>query len=296
MSTLTCHCPAKLNLFLAVTGRRADGFHELVSVVSTVDFGDTLTVEPRADGVLTLACDAPGVPTDGDNLVLKAAHAFRAATGWQGGAHFTLTKRIPAGAGLGGGSSDAATALSALNRLAGEPLSDAALAEVAAAVGSDCSLFLHRGPLIMRGRGERIESLPEPAAQRLRGQRVLILKPPFGVNTAWAYACFVAGAPNTYWPAERAEAHLKGWITDGSAPAEALCANNFEAVVFGKQVVLPVLVNAVREQHGLITHMSGSGSACFLFLPPDCATEPIRRTISAVCGPHAFVQETQLSH
>ena len=146
-------CPAKLNLLLAVTGRRADGFHELVSLVAPVELGDTLTVEPALE--FSLTCDAPTLPVDDTNLVLKAAQAFRVATSWRGGARFALTKRIPSGAGLGGGSSDAATALLALNRLAGEPLAPAALAQVAAEVGSDCALFLPGGPVVMRGRGDR---------------------------------------------------------------------------------------------------------------------------------------------
>ena len=94
MSALTVFSPAKLNLTLAVTGRRADGFHELVSLVAPVDCGDELVVTP-SDAGFTLACDDPTVPVDGSNLVLKAAAAFAAATGWQGGAHFTLTKRTP---------------------------------------------------------------------------------------------------------------------------------------------------------------------------------------------------------
>src|SRR6185295_17620749 len=167
-------CPAKLNLLLAVTGRRPDGFHELVSVVAPVEFGDTLTVEPAAE--FSLSCDDPTLPTDASNLVLKAAQAFRTATGWKGGARFALAKRIPMAAGLGGGSSDAAAALSALNQLAGGTLSAPALAQVAAEVGSDCALFLPGGPVVMRGRGERVERLREAAATGLRGRRVLIFK------------------------------------------------------------------------------------------------------------------------
>src|SRR5581483_6186978 len=120
---VTILCPAKLNLYLAVTGRRADGFHDLVSVVVKLDFGDTLTVEPSGRaGRFELVCDDSTLPIDDTNLVLKAARAFAAAARWTGGVRFALTKRIPVGAGLGGGSSDAAAALRALNQLAGVPL------------------------------------------------------------------------------------------------------------------------------------------------------------------------------
>ena len=109
--------PAKLNLYLAVTGRRADGFHDLVSLAVPLVWGDELRVTPT-DGAFTLTCNDPAVPVDDTNLVLRAAHSFRTATGWTGGARFVLEKRIPMGAGLGGGSSNAAIALRALNHLA----------------------------------------------------------------------------------------------------------------------------------------------------------------------------------
>src|SRR5215213_4707075 len=147
--------PAKLNLFLAVTGRRTDGFHDLVSLVAPVAWGDTLRIEPaKAD--FSLECNDPAVPCDETNLVLKAARAFRAAGGWGGGAKFFLEKRIPMGAGLGGGSSDAAAALTGLNQLSGGRLTPAALEKLAGDVGSDCALFLRGTPVLMRGRGERI--------------------------------------------------------------------------------------------------------------------------------------------
>ena len=153
MSTITRVAPAKLNLFLAITGRREDGFHELVSVVAPLKFGDTLRVEPATE--FSLGCDVPDVPVDGTNLVLRAAQAFAAASGWRGGARFFIEKRIPMGAGLGGGSSNAVAALRALNVLAGpaQGLAPEALARVAAQLGSDCPLFLHDGPVVMRGRG-----------------------------------------------------------------------------------------------------------------------------------------------
>src|SRR5688500_3614227 len=131
--------PAKINLFLTVTGRRPDGFHDLVSVAVPLDFGDDLkatgtgtNVDP--DSQFTLECAAPGVPLDGSNLVIKAAKAFATATGWKRSVHFQLTKRIPTGAGLGGGSSNAVAALRALNRLSGGLLDEVRLAAVAAAI------------------------------------------------------------------------------------------------------------------------------------------------------------------
>jgi len=289
--------PAKLNLFLAVTGRRADGFHDLVSVAALLDFGDQLEARVRERGAgsqFTLACDQPEVPGDGSNLVLKAAVAFVAATGWPGGVDFTLNKRIPVGAGLGGGSSNAVAALRALNQLSGGALADEKLAGIAASLGSDCALFLHQAPVVLRGRGERVEALPAPAAARVRGRRVLLFKPSFGLSTPWAYGRMAAEAPTHYWAPAEAEARLAAWLA-GGAPAEELLANNMEGVAFAKFIALPVLLAGLQRGFGVTARMSGSGSACFAVLRDDCATVPLVAAIHAAWGPRCFVQEARLS-
>lgn len=290
---MTIFSPAKLNLFLAITGRRADGFHELVSVAAPLDWGDTLRAERAEADALT--CDDPAVPVDGSNLVLKAAQAFRAASGWAGGVRFALEKRIPIGAGLGGGSSNAAAALRALNRLAARPLGEAALAEVAASVGSDCALFLHEGPVAMRGRGERVAPLPAPAAARLRGRRVLVFKPAFGISTAWAYGQMAARAPASYLPAADAEARLAAWVRDDGARAEELLFNNMEAAAFAKFPALPLLLERLRAEFGLQPRMSGSGSACFAFLGEEGRTEVMAARIREAWGESAFVISARLA-
>src|SRR5690606_36589432 len=127
---------------------------------------------------------------------------------------FLLEKRVPMGAGLGGGSSNAAAALRGLNALAGERLTATELGEVAAGVGRDCALFLYEGPVVMRGRGEVVELLGERAVRRLRGRRVFVFKPAFGISTAWAYGRMVAGAPGSYFSGEAAEARLAAWGED----------------------------------------------------------------------------------
>jgi 4-diphosphocytidyl-2-C-methyl-D-erythritol kinase len=292
MSAPTVFSPAKLNLSLAVTGRRADGFHELVSLVVPVDWGDELAVTAKPEG-WTLTCDDPAVPADGSNLVLKAAAAFAAATGWRGGAHFALTKRIPPGAGLGGGSSNAAMALAALNRLAGATLAADALAAVAAQVGSDCALFLAGGPVIMRGRGERIEPLTAAERARLTGRRVLILKPAFGIATPWAYARLAATAGG-YLPAAEAEARLAAWRRNPAARPEDLLHNSLMAPVGGKFPSLPALLDLLRGRFGLACEMSGSGSACFALLPDGAPLAEITSAIRGAWGPSVWLREARL--
>jgi 4-diphosphocytidyl-2-C-methyl-D-erythritol kinase len=309
--TATVFSPAKLNLFLAVTGRRADGFHELVSLVAPLEFGDKLEAEVRDQrtevsgqrtedggqktgdgGPFTLECDDPAVPTDESNLVLRAAEAFRAASGWSAAVHFRLTKRIPMGAGLGGGSSNAVAALRALNTLAGDVLPEARLVELAAELGSDCALFLQNAPVVMRGRGERVELLPAAAVARLRGRRVLLFKPSFAVSTVWAYQK-MAAAGGWYLPAAEAEARLAAW-TGSNAPAEDVLFNNMEGVAFAKFLALPVLVERLRRDSGVAVGMSGSGSACFALLPPGGEAAPLARIVRECWGPAALVEETHL--
>jgi 4-diphosphocytidyl-2-C-methyl-D-erythritol kinase len=288
--------PAKINLFLAVTGRRADGFHDLVSVVAPLDYGDELSVIRAAPGDgrrFTLACDRPEVPVDGANLILRAAEAFAVAADWKGGAHFRLTKRIPLGAGLGGGSSNAVAALRALNELAGGPLDRAALAAVAATLGSDCALFLAGVPAVMRGRGERVEALAVEAAARLHGRRLLVFKPSFGIGTPWAYQRMIARGTD-YLPAAAAEARLAAWLA-GTAPAEELLFNNMEPAAFDKYEALPLLLAHLRREFGVAAAMSGSGSACFALLRDDQASAPLVAAIRAGWGDVAFVTETRLS-
>ena len=294
MNPITIQSPAKLNLFLAITGRRADGFHNLVSVAAPLEFGDTLTVEPRASG-FTLECDEPGLEIDETNLVLKAARAFAEAAQWQGGAHFKLEKRIPMGAGLGGGSSNATTALLALNDLAGMPLGCDPLTEIAARLGSDCVLFLQDGPVVMRGRGERVRPLPPQAADRLRGRRVLIFKPAIGISTVWAYQRMAAGAPGSYLPDIEAETRLETWVSHATARAEELLFNNMEAPAFDKFIALPVALERLREEFGLAPRMSGSGSACFAFLPEEAPVDAITDRIRELWGAETFVTDTRLA-
>ncbi len=299
VNTVTEFSPAKLNLFLAVTGPRADGYHDLVSVAAPLDFGDELSATHTAAG-FTLVCDDPNVPTDETNLVLKAAQAFAAATGRKGGVSFKLTKRIPLGAGLGGGSSNAVAALRALNQLSGGALAEAKLGEIAASLGADCSLFLKKAPVIMRGRGERIDLLPSAAAARVQGRRVLLFKPSFGISTAWAYgrmasssAKATADKEEAYWPVAQAEARLAAWL-GGNTPVEELLANNMEGAAFGKYLALPVLLAKLQREFGVAARMSGSGSACFAVLRDDLVTAPLMTVIRAAWGPHAFVREARL--
>lgn len=301
MSATVVFSPAKINLFLAITGRRGDGYHDLVSVVSPVKWGDRLTADVivGADAGYSLTCDDTALPCDESNLVLKAAQAFRSATGWSASVRFRLEKRIPVGAGLGGGSSNAVAALRALNALAGEPLDPNTLRTLAVRVGSDCALFLHDTPVVMRGRGDRVEALAPDAAERLRDRRLIIFKPAFGISTPWAYAQLAQMAaehvPGAYVPENEAEARLSRWADDRAAPAAELLFNSMEVAAFRKFIALPVLLKQLHEQFGVPAGMSGSGSACFALLANDMDTDPIFAAIRSAWGPAALAIETRLA-
>ena len=272
MAALELQCPAKLNLLLAVTGRRPDGFHDLVSLVAPLAWGDTLRVEAAAK--LSLACDDPAVPVDDTNLVLKAAAAFRAATGWSGGARFTLTKRIPHGAGLGGGSSDAATVLKAVNQLCGSPLELEQLAEIAGSIGSDVPFFLYDSACDATGRGEIINPVSFP-----HELTVVLVKPPFGIPSAWAYK---------QW-AESEE--LNGVLYAPQICPWGTMVNDLERPVFAKHLNLPTLKMWLLDQPETLAALkSGSGSTVFAVARSGVEAARLAERAQQWCGETSWVR------
>ncbi|GHC09699.1 4-(cytidine 5'-diphospho)-2-C-methyl-D-erythritol kinase [Cerasicoccus arenae] len=294
MSSLTLLSPAKVNLVLAITGVRADGFHDLVSLVAPVAFGDQVTVTlTNEGGGDQLTCDFPGVPTDSTNLALRAVEAFRRRHPFEASVRVDLDKKIPAGAGLGGGSSNASTVLSSINELLDKPLTINELIEVSSELGSDCPLFLAQKPVIMRGRGDQLESLATAAEEALSGQRLILFKPSFGVETGWAYGRMKANG-TWYCPATEAEAMLAEWQA-GSDLCKVPLFNNMQQAAFEKFLALPVLLELIRERHDARCIMSGSGSACLVWLEPDMASESIIATIQECLGEAAFWVETSIA-
>jgi len=281
---------AKLNLSLAITGRRADGFHELISLVAPIALADTLTLDVGRP--LGLTCDDASLPVDGSNLVLKAAAAYvkrrpSAPTG-----HFHLIKKVPHGAGLGGGSSDAAAALRLLDQASGDSLGLEFLETLAAEVGSDCPFFVRGQAAVMRGRGERLEILPLAARAALAGRKVVLVKPPFGVPTPEAYALLAKAGK--YRPAAQAEAELAAWIAQPAADPSVL-GNDLAAPVFAKYLALPVGLESFRRATGVNWQMTGSGSACFAFVSDGFDHARLRADVRRAWGPGAWVEETVIS-
>ena len=287
---IALHSPAKVNLMLSVNGRREDGFHSLVSLVVPLGFGDEITVG-LTSGQDVLHCTDPEVPTGADNLILKAATAFRGAIGREVFFRVDLHKRIPMGAGLGGGSSNAAVALLAMNQLLNKPLAQADMFELAALIGSDCPFFIQTQPAMMLGRGERIEPVDAELALRLRGRKLLLFRPSFGVETAWAYGRLAERAPQSYETESVAWQRLRDFIDGGDI--STLLFNSFEAPVGDKYLAIASLLEQLRME-GINCLMSGSGSCCFALPQSRAESERICHLVRQAWGEATFLVETSI--
>lgn len=244
---------------LAITGVRPDGFHELVSLVTPTRFGDELYVEISDSD--SLKCNMEGVPCDSSNLVMRAAEIFRRASGRTERFAFDLQKKIPAGAGLGGGSSNGAAALAAVNELCGNPLPMSKLADLAAELGSDCPLFLSNSPVVMRGRGEKVFPLFGAARRCLERVKFFVFKPEFSINTGWAYSQMKKN-PSDYIDRDLAENIISEWL-ENPCVFNLPLVNNMQIEAFKKYPALEVAIEEIKKRFRVPCMMSGSGSACF---------------------------------
>ena len=253
---LTVPCHAKVNLFLRVLAREADGFHGIETLFCLLAVADELTVERRDGRAVTINTHGADLGPDQENLAVRAATAVLEATGRRFGVHLDLTKRIPSRAGLGGGSSNAASTLVAVNRLANDAIPRHELLQMAARLGSDVPFFLSGSAFALGwGHGERLIRLPP-----LPPAPALVLIPPVGVSTADAYH-WVDHARATGSQRGAVALDLDALSTWGSIGRMA--GNEFESVVFGKHSEIRAAFEALTGTHPLLCRMSGSGSAIF---------------------------------
>jgi len=260
--------PAKVNLHLRILERRPDGFHDIETLMVPLSIADEISVDLSPSGGIEVSCDRPDVPLGVDNLVTRAAQLFAEATGREFGAKIHIAKRIPMGAGLGGGSSDAAAVLVALDRLLHTGFDVAAMEGLAAQIGSDCAFFIRNIPAWCRGRGELIEpfAIPEQLP-------ILLIRPPFGVETPWAYKSW---ASSTSVAPELEAPQSLGWVT---------IVNSLERPVFEKYLYLPTLKKWLLEQpETRAAAMSGSGSTTFAILKNEADGPALERRVREVFG------------
>ena len=243
--------PAKINLSFRIKGRRADGFHEIESLMAPVSLADRLTIERAGDdGRIRFSCDDPSLPVGDDNLVVRAARVFQETTRISAGLRIVLEKKVPHGAGLGGGSSDAASTLLGLNELFTTGLDATKLLQLGAQLGSDVPFFIVRSPAMCRGRGEIVDPTNLPARFEL-----LLVKPAFGVPTPWAYG---------RWKDSR---EIPGVDYSPQELGGVRFVNDLERPVFEKYVFLAYLKTWLREQPGVgAALLSGSGSTVLAVL------------------------------
>ena len=273
--------PCKVNLLLNILGKRADGFHELETVLYPIHVCDRLILT-RTGQSIQLSCNAPGLPTDAGNLVYRAAAMFLEAARIRDGVRLELQKNIPLAAGLGGGSGNAATTLLGLNELFGEPLSPEHLQRTAATLGSDVPFFLQDQPALATGRGEQIQ--PLGAFPALEGAAFLLIHPGFGIATAWAYqrlARFPAALNGQPGRAQKLVSLLRA---ADLRTAGAGFYNSLEAPALEKHPLLALFQEFLRDNGAAATLMSGSGSTTFALVPGLDAAWALAETFKAKFG------------
>lgn len=274
-------CPAKVNLFLQIEGRRADGYHELTSLVAPLQFGDQLGIQENASDEDSLEIEGLLLEVTPDNLILRATRLYREQVPQLPPIRWFLHKRIPWGAGLGGGSSNAAGALLLLQQLTSNALSAAQLRELAASLGADVPLFLENEAGWMRGKGELWTPLQEQEKQALQNWELLLFFPGFSISTVWAYQQ-LAQRFSTLYADETGKARQRAWETHPCLPD--LLFNTLETVAASKYLAIPVLLDKLRRQHATPCLMSGSGSACFALLESTRESGPIEAQIQESWG------------
>jgi len=252
--------PAKINLSFRIKERRPDGFHEIETLMAPISLADRITIERVGDdGDIRFTCDDPSLPAGDDNLVVRAARLFRERASVTSGIAISLEKKIPHGAGLGGGSSDAASTLLGLNELFAAGLPQDELLKLAAQLGSDVPFFVVRAAAVCRGRGEIVEPTSPPMKMRL-----VLFKPDFAVPTPWAYGRWKESKepPGVDYSPQEFEG--------------VQFVNDLERPVFEKFVLLAHLKRWLRKQPEVaVALMSGSGSTVFAVLREGAGGEEL---------------------
>ena len=270
---MTIQAPAKVNLVLRILAKRPDGFHDIETLMVPVSLADELEIDVSGGRGIDLNCDQADLSSGPENLVWRAVEAFREHTGLQFHTRVFLRKNIPHGAGLGGGSSDAAAVLKALDQLHNTRLGETKLEALASTLGSDTPFFMRSCPKLCRGRGELMRDAAEVLPAKL-----LLLKPPFPVSTGWAY---------------------QAWKPHGTAGGarqfhgKIELVNDFEATVFEKFLLLPTMKSWLLEQDEVaFAMMSGSGSTIFAILHGNAGSLADRA--KSRFGPSLWTAETTL--
>jgi len=257
---------AKINLGLEIVRKRPDGYHDIRTLFQTVTLADELDLEPAPDGALELSGDDPAVPWDGTNLVHRAARLLQEEREASRGARIAVRKRIPAGRGLGGGSSNAAAALLALDGMWGLGLGPGGLAPLARRLGADVPFFLKGGLCLGEEIGDKLTPLPDFAPLSC-----LFVFPPYPISTPSVYA-----GVDAILTSPRKVSRIERFLESGDF---GLLENDLERVIFRAYPELERWTGFFRERGALVSQVSGSGSAVYGLFPDPASAEAARRRL-----------------
>jgi len=250
--------PAKVNLSLELGRKRPDGYHEIQTLMHRIDLTDEIEID-RQEGEIVLSVEGEDIPPGPENLAYRAARSFFRQTGIAGGVRIRLRKRIPVAAGLGGGSSNAATVLMALNEIFAAEIDDRRLMAWGAAIGADVPFFIFKKPAWAAGKGERLRAADLPADLWF-----LLMVPPFRVSTAWAYAAYdgLGGDKPAAFSVQKSIKQV--------ADLALILSNDLERASAGRHPEIGEMKQRLREQGAAGALMSGSGPVVFgLFGDPE---------------------------
>lgn len=274
MNSVVEKCNAKINIALDVIGKRADGYHNVELIFKEISLFDTVKVSLTDSGVIRLNCDDTSLPSDDGNIAYRAAAAILEEAGSDRGAEIELIKRIPHGAGLAGGSADAAGVLRAVNKLLGEPFTQDKLREIGAKLGADVPFCISGGCALAEGIGDILTPLPD-----FSGFAYVIVKPEASVSTKWVYENLDLSM--------RPKMNVKAaadWIRRGDFKAVfENSANILESVTAKKFPVIDEIKNCLREHGAKLSLMSGSGTAVFGMFRDRERAEEAARAASGLC-------------
>jgi 4-diphosphocytidyl-2-C-methyl-D-erythritol kinase len=279
--------PAKLNIRLKVTGRRPDGYHDLVSVMVPVGLYDHLELRVTSERHVVISCQGFLAPSDEANLACRAATAFFSRTGINAGLSASLTKNIPVAAGLGGGSSDAACVLNALNRHYSHPLTQKELAGIALGLGADIPFFLMEKPCIARGIGEILEPI-----ENWPQLWYVIITPAIEVSTAWVYERINAGpASGGLELTNEAYQYIIDYLKEEPLVIGPMLENDLEQVTAGRFPVIERIKESLAEMGADGALMSGSGPSVFGVFRSQRAAERAKAALADCQFGDLFVAE-----
>jgi 4-diphosphocytidyl-2-C-methyl-D-erythritol kinase len=266
---------AKVNLRLEILRKREDGYHELRTLLQRISLADTLRFSLKKERGISIGVDHPDLPTRRRNLVHKAARSLLEKIDYKGGIHIQIEKRIPLGGGLGGGSSDAAATLKALNQLLGLHFSNRELMKIGLEIGADVPFFLFDGPAIASGIGERLKKIELPLLW------YVLIYPDFEISTRWAYQNFVL---------TKGRFHFNFYqFLKSPEEISRILQNDLEEVVSKEYPEIEIMKGILSSVGALGTLMTGSGPTVFGIFPDDRAASEAYRRVKSRIGRRGWI-------